>query len=171
MEPEIARRCPGCGASVRGRAHFCPQCGRSTDDAPKINLPATDTQPRSRAGAVEESDHAAASLKERLSSPVDPTAATISASSGGAHEIETGNASTTPLVFSNDATPESARGKIRQRAADVSGSLRPRVEKVREASISVFDEASDDPGLRFVLIAVVLFVLFLLFLLISKILS
>ena len=26
-EPEIARRCTSCGASVRQRAMFCPQCG------------------------------------------------------------------------------------------------------------------------------------------------
>jgi len=26
-EPEIARRCSACGASVRQHAMFCPQCG------------------------------------------------------------------------------------------------------------------------------------------------
>ena len=26
-EPEIARRCTACGASVRQRAMYCPQCG------------------------------------------------------------------------------------------------------------------------------------------------
>src|ERR671917_255894 len=29
MEPEIARRCKACGASVRSRAGYCPQCGAS----------------------------------------------------------------------------------------------------------------------------------------------
>src|SRR6266850_4464659 len=28
-EPEIARRCPTCGASIRESAFFCPQCGRN----------------------------------------------------------------------------------------------------------------------------------------------
>ena len=28
-EPEIARRCTACGAAVRQRAVFCPQCGNS----------------------------------------------------------------------------------------------------------------------------------------------
>ena len=28
-EPEISRRCPECGASIRVRASFCPQCGRA----------------------------------------------------------------------------------------------------------------------------------------------
>ena len=33
-EPEIARRCTTCGASVRQRAMFCPQCGNSIPQAP-----------------------------------------------------------------------------------------------------------------------------------------
>ena len=33
-EPEIARRCSACGASVRQRAMFCPQCGNPIDEAP-----------------------------------------------------------------------------------------------------------------------------------------
>lgn len=30
-EPEIARRCYHCGASIRERAFFCPQCGKELD--------------------------------------------------------------------------------------------------------------------------------------------
>jgi hypothetical protein len=45
------------------------------------------------------------------------------------------------------------------------------VEKLREASTVVFDEASDDPGLRFVIIAALLFLLFLFILLFSYILG
>ena len=65
--------------------------------------------------------------------------------------------------------------RMRQRAASVGASvgenLRPRVEKLREASTVVFDEASDDPGLRFVLIAALLFLVFLFILLFSYILG
>ena len=32
-EPEIARRCTACGASVRQRAVFCPQCGNQVSQA------------------------------------------------------------------------------------------------------------------------------------------
>jgi hypothetical protein len=64
---------------------------------------------------------------------------------------------------------------MRQRAASVGASvgenLRPRVEKLREASTVVFDEASDDPGLRFVIIAALLFLLFLFIFLFSYILG
>jgi len=67
------------------------------------------------------------------------------------------------------------RGRVRQRAAAVGASvgenLRPRVEKLREASTVVFDEATDDPGLRFVIVAASLFLLFLFILLFSYILG
>ena len=70
---------------------------------------------------------------------------------------------------------EARGGRVRQRAAAVGASvgenLRPRVEKLREASTVVFDEATDDPGLRFVIIAALLFLLFLFILLFSYILG
>ncbi|HEY2962396.1 MAG TPA: hypothetical protein VGJ37_08290 [Pyrinomonadaceae bacterium] len=31
-EPEIARRCPFCGVSLRQRALYCPQCGQQISD-------------------------------------------------------------------------------------------------------------------------------------------
>jgi hypothetical protein len=71
------------------------------------------------------------------------------------------------------ATPRSAepRGGVRGRAAAVGASvgesLKPRVERLREASSVVIDEATDDPGVRFLVIAVVLFLLFLLLWLLS----
>ena len=73
------------------------------------------------------------------------------------------------------AQTDTRGGRMRQRASSVGASvgenLRPRVEKLREASTVVFDEASDDPGLRFVIIAALLFLLFLFILLFSYILG
>jgi hypothetical protein len=73
------------------------------------------------------------------------------------------------------AAQAETRGRVGRRAAtvgaSVSDNLRPRVEKLREASTVVLDEASDDPGLRFVIIAVVLFLLFLFILLFSYMLG
>jgi hypothetical protein len=89
-------------------------------------------------------------------------------SAASAEDIET--ATITPV-----AQTEARGGRMRQRAASVGasvgGNLRPRVEKLREASTVVFDEASDDPGLRFVIIAALLFLLFLFILLFSYILG
>lgn len=76
---------------------------------------------------------------------------------------------------SASTTQGDTRGRVRQRAAAVGASvgenLRPRVEKLREASTVVFDEATDDPGLRFVIVAAALFLLFLFILLFSYILG
>lgn len=41
-EPEIARRCSSCGASVRQRAMFCPQCGHPI---PHAEAPVTTATP------------------------------------------------------------------------------------------------------------------------------
>jgi hypothetical protein len=49
----------------------------------------------------------------------------------------------------------------------VGETLKPRVERLREASSVVIDEAADDPGVRFLVIAAVLFLLFLLLWLLS----
>jgi hypothetical protein len=43
-----------------------------------------------------------------------------------------------------------------------------RVKKVRQMSNVVWDEAGDDPGLRFVLVAAIVFVLFLVIILLNK---
>jgi len=40
-EPEIARRCPHCGVSLRQQASFCPQCGEKIDGQPLENPPAS----------------------------------------------------------------------------------------------------------------------------------
>jgi hypothetical protein len=55
-----------------------------------------------------------------------------------------------------------------RRAAAVKESLRPRVERVRDASMGVLEDAAEDSGLRFVLIAIALFAVFLVFLFINN---
>ena len=42
-EPEIARRCSSCGASVRQRAMFCPQCGNQIQQPQTLETEASDT--------------------------------------------------------------------------------------------------------------------------------
>jgi len=56
-------------------------------------------------------------------------------------------------------------------ARDVEGNVAHRVQKLREASSVVIDEASYDAGLRFVLIAAALFILFLVMLFLSKVIT
>ena len=65
------------------------------------------------------------------------------------------------------ATERESPPKRRRPVTVVGENLRPRVEKLREASIVMLDEAPNDSGLRFILIGVALFLLFLLFLYVS----
>jgi len=44
-EPEIARRCSSCGASVRLRAMFCPQCGNPISQQQAAVTTTTTSQP------------------------------------------------------------------------------------------------------------------------------
>jgi len=56
-------------------------------------------------------------------------------------------------------------------ARDVEGDVIQRVQKVRQLSGVVWDEAGYDPGLRFLLVAAAVFVLFLLIILLNKIIA
>jgi hypothetical protein len=70
-------------------------------------------------------------------------------------------------VVRADAEPTDGRGVRFERASAMRARAGERVERLREASFVVLDEAQDDPALRFVLVTAVLFVLFLLILLLS----
>jgi hypothetical protein len=248
MEPEIARRCQTCGASVRGAARFCPQCGQTMADerdAAAAAQTAARAQPRAKSALVDQAEQVANSLSGRLTArepdapaPADevedvlppdaePAALTPVAESPATtrvgepvtsmrveepvartNEPVVGQAPTAgegarasagmsgtdergaQPVSTKDSLPDSApitgkarvvwageargAGRVRQRAAamgaGVGGSVRPRVEKLRDASVVVFDEAAEDPGMRFVVIAALLFVVALLILLFSFVL-
>ena len=57
-EPEIARRCPHCGVSLRQRAVYCPQCGEKIGDevpekpAPLISSKTVVTETSEKAGVA-----------------------------------------------------------------------------------------------------------------------
>ncbi len=63
------------------------------------------------------------------------------------------------------------RSAVAARAENFGEKARPRVEKLRDRSTAWVEEASDDPGLRFVLIAVLLFIVFIVFLVFSHIIG
>ena len=48
---------------------------------------------------------------------------------------------------------------------------RPRTANLRVKSTAIIDEASDDPGLRFIIISILFFLLFLLLLIFSNLLE
>jgi len=64
------------------------------------------------------------------------------------------------------------RHRVKVAAMDaVEGKIAPRVEKLRQASTVMLDEAADDPGLRFVLVAALLIIISLVLVLLSQILG
>lgn len=143
MEPEIARRCVSCGASVRGTAFYCPECGKPIKGE-TVNLDssgdATETPAQSK---VESSVQAPASV-------VAPAVAEAKA------ETETEEGS--KLHRMTGAAREAVEGKIA-----------PQVEKLRHASNVMFEEVSHDPSLRFVLVALGIFLLSLLLLFLNHV--
>ena len=159
---EIARRCLACGASVRARANFCPQCGRSMNEA---------TKPSAYSSTPQEENGRPADVKRaggdgRTIAPTKEKAplsnAPLTAPVNRARAAETANAR------KNAADTQREPPAKRRHSGAIEENLRPRVDKLREASNVALDEASDDPGLRFVLVAAVLFIFFLFLLIISN---
>lgn len=75
---------------------------------------------------------------------------------------------TTERAAQPERPPVAAAGRARAGSSGAAGErVRPRVERLREASVVVFDEAAEDPGTRFVVVAVALFVVFLVIMLFS----
>lgn len=142
-EPEIDRRCTICGAAVRQRAAFCPQCGQPIDLEAKS--PERDVVDNSL--TVEIPRSALPDLSETQPIILRQDAAEL--------------ARTQPL--SNVQIPASAR--------PAEGNVKAKVEKLRRASSVVIDQAAYDPSLRFVLIGALLFIVFLVLLLFSEVLG
>jgi hypothetical protein len=70
----------------------------------------------------------------------------------------------------SEAEDRSKRHRVAAAREAVEGKIAPRVEKLRQASNVMLEEASYDPSLRFVLVAVAIFILSLLLLLLNHLL-
>ncbi|MBC7910360.1 MAG: hypothetical protein H7Y30_07670 [Pyrinomonadaceae bacterium] len=167
-EPEISHRCPACGASFRTRAQFCPQCGKPLKKAApeSASVEAQAEQPSHRRKS--DQDLKTTPLPS-VSSIVSPSPAAPPAAQSQTPELPDGNHAP-PVPAAIPATDERHAKKHRVREAArgmVKENVRPRVEKLRQASNVVIEEAAIDPSLRFVLIAVLIFIIFIVLLLLS----
>jgi hypothetical protein len=161
-DPEIDRRCTGCGASVRSQALFCPQCGQSIP-----NQTSTNESPELKTRILEDNP----TLKLTRNSAPDPSE-TQPLSAMPDLSV------TQPLIPVSDAVPEHSTAPKQanlQRATNVARGIEEnvlgRVEKIRKVSSVVIDQAAYDPSLRFLLVAAFLFFLFLFLLIMSKVLG
>ena len=165
MEPEISRRCPTCGAAVRVRATFCPNCGRpmgnglekpsAEEQSGADNLPETNSLPKTTATNKPDVE-----AKDDIDSPAIKVTG------------KEGAPAVTFVKQGEGVGAPSKRHRVRTAAREaVEENLLPRVEKLRQASNVVLDEAAYDPSLRFILIALALFLIFLVILLASNILG
>jgi hypothetical protein len=171
-EPEIARRCPSCGASIRARGLFCPQCGEplagqkrpeltrvpddgtvEVTDAVAPDLPADESE----AVLVEEIERQERSVLESATAPTG-TASPASRNLPGP-------------VQSSMHRARSTVNRARAARDVIEEDLLQGVGKLREISSVVLDEAAYDPSLRFVVVAAVLFVLFLIILILSELIT
>lgn len=188
MEPEIARRCKACGASVRSRAGYCPQCGASLnpqESNPASALAATVESTPERAEPVMEPAANGPGILTNESAMAATAPVLAATSEENAHAAlatdenhvedqsgETDGSLATDGAAAPAASAPTRRHRVKVAARDaVEGKIAPRVEKLRHASTVMLDEAADDPGLRFVLVAALLIIFSLALLLLSQVLE
>lgn len=201
-EPEISHRCSSCGATVRGHALFCPQCGYPLTQSKKAN---TETAVDKSVGAgvaaapVDQEEAAAEAVSESGLEKPAGVEGEVKPAAGPAVTNETAAPRSSIQESKSDPQPDKesaaqsdkvadgrrrpgaatalaarkARTKIKQAttaARDrIDDNVRPRVDKIRQASSVVLEEATYDPSVRFILVAGALFVLFIVLLIISKV--
>ena len=190
MLPEISHRCPSCGASVRDSdALFCPECGKvSVGQAKSSETQATQLilQSRRKPARLLKFCVLHPRMKHRrprLTNRHEPATRTDRA--GCSRTVRGGDDSAAVADTKDDVSSQPAhrRGeKTRERLHRASEVARgvgrgvieepaKRVEKIRHASTVVIEEASYDPSLRFVLVALGLFVVFVILLVLSKVMG
>ncbi|MEP6719530.1 MAG: zinc ribbon domain-containing protein [bacterium] len=158
-DPIIARRCPWCGVAIREQAFFCPQCGKDlTQLHPDFSATMVETAPPE-------------TKRKDTAELIDPQ--TPKEAPAAVAPPKPAPASSRKAPIGQQALGKMGAGiqKATHMARDVEGNVAHRVQKLRDVSSVVIDEASYDASLRFVLVAAGLFILFLVILLLSKVIT
>jgi hypothetical protein len=157
--------------SVRNRdALFCPECGKSLSEKstePETTKPVESLSSKPEPEEDEIPDAAPETSENEMPSSVQPASGESSASVNSKDKPvpvhRRGEKTRERLHRASDIARGVGRGVIEEPAK--------RVEKIRHASNVVIEEASYDPSLRFVLVALALFVVFVVLLVLSKVMG
>ncbi|HMF57459.1 MAG TPA: zinc ribbon domain-containing protein [Pyrinomonadaceae bacterium] len=175
MLPEIARRCESCGAAIRVYAVFCPQCGaplkREEEQGKSVEVEVSESRPKELNDELKITSMLPQPIAaEQISgtNEVEPATeavpAAVSQPELNREEIVEAkpaeDGSTAEVEKKRHSMAAAARGRVQE-------NLRPRVEKLKQTSAVVLDEAAEDPSLRFVLVAALLIILSVIILLLS----
>lgn len=189
FEPEIARRCSSCGASVRQRASFCPQCGQvvvkqqpdSQADSQTTPVEGPETQIIGAPSEGYETQILVAPPEVPIA-PEVPEANDATETDPAQEELRSHPfpmvAETQPLItqtIQREPTVSEA-DNMTPHAINVARPgkehhLMDRVDRIRKVSSVVIDQAAYDPSLRFLLVAAVLFILFVILMVLSKVIG
>lgn len=157
-EPEISRRCSSCGASIRDKAFFCPQCGRQLQKGSEDETAALhDTHDIVRDVTLTEADFQVQPQPKTPPIVVAPPPQPARPTKPKKHQSQRAKGEVGARI---QRATDKARG--------VEENVAQRVQKFREISSVVIDEAGYDPSLRFVLVAAILFLLFLLIVILNR---
>ena len=173
---------------------FCPECGealtRSHTDSrhpqnEETSKPSvTDDEAAASRAMLLETANAATNIFDPADKPsvvAFPETPNVSTGNQPAATVEPARTQAGDQVMNSSAaavskhrTYEKARDSLHRASSATREALADnvkRVEKIRQVSTVMFEEASYDPSLRFVLVALGLFVVFLVLLLLSKVMG
>ena len=187
--------CPQCGRPMKASVDNSAALPSQPADPPPTRAEALETQRRRRTDfeahnttgrtANSSTDHSRRVDSTQLpppSVPAPPPPPTLAGEANTSVRAEREAAASLPSRVAREqmsarpgaepsASDEGSRRRGQRMAAAardvVEERLGPRVEKLRQASTVVLDEAADDPNLRFLLIAVLLFIIALVLILLS----
>jgi predicted nucleic acid-binding Zn-ribbon protein len=183
MLHEISHRCPSCGASVRDfgeRAMFCPECGKTLTETRAEKPPQENSEVATESAANNDVDEAVVlplgvtaenDTAQSESEPVVIQPEEVATAKAGVTEKDPANE---PVIEDRHTARERTRETLHRastRARDAIEDNVKRVEKIHHVSTVMWEEATYDPSLRFVLVALGLFVVFVILLVLSKVMG
>jgi hypothetical protein len=153
---------------------FCPECGKPLSSASEASTQSATSEASNTSAIIPEE-----SFPPKNASEAQPVTTSVESRESGlnisASPKKTGAKADAPV---SSGSHPGARERTRERLHRASDAARgafednvKRVEKIHHVSTAMLEEASYDPSLRFVLVALGLFVVFVILLVLSKVMG